>query len=82
MRHSGTVLLVVIQLAAFLGTLSLGKSGFLSGELAACAAVVVWFVVGLPLSYTAVDLVARWQLKPQTEQRSLTPIRPRSSSIA
>jgi hypothetical protein len=82
MRHSGTVLLVIIQLAAFLGTLSLGKTGIVSGELATCAALIVWFTVGLPLSYTAVDIVARWQLRPEREKRTLAPIRARRSSIA
>ena len=76
------VLLVIIQLTAFLGTLSLGKTGVLSGELAACAALIAWFVIGLPLSFTAVDIVARWQLRPAREQQSMSAIRPRSSSVA
>jgi hypothetical protein len=82
MRHSSAVLLVIIQLAAFLGTLSLGKTGVVSGELAAGAALVVWFLVGLPLSFIAVDIVTRWQLRPEREQQPLTAIRSRSSSVA
>jgi hypothetical protein len=72
MRHSGVVLLVIIQLTAFFGTLSLGKTGLVSGEVAACAAIIVWFAVGLPLSFTAVDIVARWQVRPAREDRPLT----------
>ena len=82
MRHSSVVLLVVIQLGAFFGTLAVGKLGILSGEMAALAALVVWFALGLPLSFTAVDIVAHWQLTPAREDRPLTAIRPRSSTAA
>jgi len=82
MKHSGVVLVVVIQLAAFVGTLALGKSGFVSGEAAACAALIAWFGIGVPLSYSAVDIVARWQVKPAGERQPLPAMRSRSSSVA
>lgn len=65
MRHSSIVVLVIVQTAAFLGTLSLGKTGLISGEVAAFASVIAWFVVGVPLSYSAVDIVARWEVTPK-----------------
>ncbi len=82
MKHSGVVLVVVIQLAAFFGTLGLGKSGFMSGEAAACAALFVWFGIGVPLSYSAVDILARWQVKPARERKPLSAMRSRSSPVA
>ena len=82
MRHSGVVLLVIIQLAAFFGPLALGKTGIVSGELSAFAALLVWFALGVPLSYAAVDIVARWQITPQREKQPLSAIRSRSSSVA
>jgi hypothetical protein len=57
MTRGSLTLLIATQLAVFLGTLSIASTGILSGEAAACAAIVVWFVVGLPLSYAVVDAV-------------------------
>ncbi len=55
MTRGSLIVLVATQLAVFLGTLSIATTGLISGEAAACAAIVLWFVVGLPASYAAAD---------------------------
>jgi hypothetical protein len=55
MTRGSLILLIATQLAVFLGILSIASTGLISGEAAACAAIVVWFVAGLPLSYAVAD---------------------------
>jgi hypothetical protein len=49
----------VIQLAVFLGPLVAARAGVIAGQLAALAAVGIWFVAGLPLSFAVVDAAKR-----------------------
>jgi hypothetical protein len=56
MRRVSLILLIAVQLAVFLGALGLGMAGTLSGEAAGCLAILAWFVLGLPLSYSAAEL--------------------------
>ena len=51
--------MTVIQLAVFLAPLVLARAGFMAGEAAGLAAIMCWFVLGMPLSYAAVDRVRR-----------------------
>jgi hypothetical protein len=55
MIRGSLILLIATQLAVFLGTLSIATTGLITGEAAACAAIVIWFVAGLPLSYAVAD---------------------------
>jgi hypothetical protein len=68
MTRGSLTLIVATQLAVFLGTLSLASTGLISGEAAACAAIVLWFVVGLPLSYAIADVAAARRLPARDEK--------------
>jgi hypothetical protein len=51
----GFLTVVFIQLAALAAPILLGLTGDLSGGVAGLASVVLWFALGVPLSYTAID---------------------------
>ena len=60
MPPAGVVLPTVIQLGVFLTPLGLARQGFISGEVAFLTAIVGWFAIGMPLSYSATDHVRHW----------------------
>ena len=69
MTRASLILLIATQLAVFLGTLSIATTGLISGEAAACAAIILWFVVGMPLSYAVADAANARLLRRNTDQR-------------
>jgi hypothetical protein len=78
----GLVLATVIQLGTFLAPLVLARAGSMSGEVAGLIAILGWFVVGMPLSYTVADKVARRRaLRASREGDRLTSIPARSSAL-
>jgi hypothetical protein len=80
MRRASVVLLIVVQLAVFLGTLVLGIVGTLSGEAAGCLAIVVWFLIGLPSSYVAADYAdVRLARREALRRQRLAPIQVRGT---
>jgi hypothetical protein len=62
-RPGGFVLATVIQLGIFVAPLALARGGVMDGEVAGLAAIVSWFVLGVPLSYAAGDTVRRRQAR-------------------
>ncbi len=81
MIRGSLLLLVATQLAVFLGTLSIATTGFMSGEAAACAAIVLWFLVGLPLSYAVADVAeARRARRQAGATKRVAPVQARSSA--
>jgi hypothetical protein len=70
MTRGSLILLIATQLAVFLGTLSIATTGVVSGEAAACTAIVLWFVVGLPLSYAVADAFGARRAAVATKQVS------------
>jgi hypothetical protein len=76
------VLVVVIQLACFLGPMGLGFAGLLPGQIAAFTGIVAWFAVGTPLSYAALDHRKRTRVRKVIRARAqLTPVRVQDSSM-
>jgi hypothetical protein len=70
-----------IQMIVFFIPLAAGIAGVVSGGLAGLTAVAGWFVLGIPLSYAAIDA-----LRPRALRQNLTdtrtPRRPPSTSGA
>jgi hypothetical protein len=48
-----------IQLVVLFLPLAAGVVGLISGGMAGLSAVLTWFVLGIPLSYAAIDRLAR-----------------------
>ena len=70
MNAVGILLVIVVQLGMFLSPLLLARAGFVGGEAAALAAIVSWFVIGMPVSYAVADRVRR--------RKAALPSRPRA----
>ena len=65
---------ILVQAIAFLGPLAVAAAGLLSGELAGLSAPILWFCVGVPLSYRFLDRPAHPQ--PTLSRRKvLRPVR-------
>ena len=63
MSLGGFLTVVFIQLAALAAPILLGLTGEISGAIAGLGSVVLWFVLGVPLSYTAMDRHAARQAR-------------------
>lgn len=59
MRLGRILLVLLIQLLALLAPVALGLAGLISAAAAGLTSTLVWFVVGIPLSYAAADLLPR-----------------------
>ena len=82
MTRGSLILLIATQLAVFLGTFSTATTGLISGEAAACAAIVLWFVVGLPLSYVVADAAeARRLHREAVAGKPVAPVQAPSSAV-
>jgi hypothetical protein len=74
-RPGGLLLVTVIQLGIFLAPLVLARAGFMPGEAAGLAAIVCWFVIGMPLSYAVAGRVRRrTTLTTSRDEKRLRPI--------
>ena len=82
MTAGGLVCSTVIQLGIFLAPLALARAGMISGEVAGLVAILGWFVIGMPLSYTVADTVARRRaLRTSGERDRVTSIPARASTL-
>jgi hypothetical protein len=63
-----------IQLFVLFLPLTAGIAGLISGGLAGLIAVVGWFVLGIPLSYTAVDALATRHARAQERSQLPSPV--------
>ena len=73
MSLGGFLTVVTIQLAALAAPILLGLTGEISGGVAGLASVVMWFVLGVPLSYTAIDRHAAHQARQARRSRRAQP---------
>ena len=60
MSLGGLLTVIFIQLGIVLGPLALGVVGLISGGAACLASLGAWFLLGIPLSYSAVDIWSTW----------------------
>lgn len=58
MSLGGLVAIFLCQLAALIVPLALGIAGLISGGTAGLMSIAAWFLVGIPISYAAVDIHA------------------------
>ncbi len=68
MRFGDLLTAAAIQLVVLLLPLAAGIIGLISGGLAGLLAVVGWFVIGVPVSYLAIDALAA--RRPSLEARA------------
>ena len=74
----GLLAVIFIQLGIVLGPLALGVVGLISGGTAGLASIGAWFLLGIPLSYSAIDIWSTRRVRkpsPQNQFRSATPDR-------
>ena len=77
MSFGGLLTVIFIQLGIVLGPLALGVVGLISGGAACLASLGAWFLLGIPLSYSAVDIWSTRRVRnpsPQNQFRSAGPI--------
>ena len=77
MSLGGLLTVIIIQLGIVLGPLALGVVGLISGGTAGLASIGAWFLLGIPLSYSAIDIWSTRRVRkpsPQNQFRSAGPI--------
>ena len=81
MGPGGLLTVFVIQLAALLAPLAIGLTGLISGATAGLASILAWFILGIPLSYGAVETQSapRAEMQSRTSPASDVPSRRRTS---
>ena len=60
MSFGGLLTVIIIQLGTLLVPLAAGVAGLISGGTAGLASIGAWFLLGVPLSYTAADIWSTW----------------------
>ena len=60
MSLGGLLTVIIIQLGILLVPLAPGVAGLISGGTAGLASIGAWFLLGIPLSYSAVDIWSTW----------------------
>jgi hypothetical protein len=73
-RYEHLLTAAAIQLFVFFLPLGAGITGLLSGGLAGLTAVLGWFVLGIPLSYAAIDALAVRHSRAQEQGIAATPV--------
>ena len=60
MSFGGLLTVIIIQLGTLLVPLAAGVAGLISGGMAGLASIGAWFLLGVPLSYSAADVWSTW----------------------
>ena len=77
MSFGGLLTVIIIQLGTLLVPLAAGVAGLISGGTAGLASIGAWFLLGVPLSYSAADIWSTRRVRkpsPQNQFRSAGPI--------
>ena len=61
MSFGGLLTVIIIQLGTLLVPLAAGVAGLISGGTAGLASIGAWFLLGIPLSYSAADIWSTWR---------------------
>lgn len=82
MRFRDLLTAAAIQLVVLLIPLVAGMVGLISGGIAGLTAVLGWFVLGIPLSYAAIDRLAGRQARAQRRPQVAAPATLPSATIS
>lgn len=79
MHLRGFLGVLAVQVAVFLTPLAMAPLGVMSGEMAGLIAIVLWFVLGTPLSYAVLDRARARRVRARHPRPSLTPVQGRTA---